>query len=456
MFKRNVFFLVPVLFLFVFSDCGRRGGLSSLLQERDTLRVAMDVDMPGYFVLGGEGYGYQYDLLGAYADELGVELKVVPQSAPDSCARLLAEGKADIVATLSSHVEGSWSARALPVYTTSYVMLARKGLAAGFRERGGGLTARMLEGRSLMVPDVFRKTDDYGMLLDSLRGSNVFLSSRNSFDLMEELGDGKYDLLICEKSEAQLGCALVRNIEQVCAFPGTVSMSVVLGGEGAGLKRHFAAWLERYRNGEEYAMLNELYFERGIVGQFIGDGRRVPGGISAWDDLIRSVAQEEGYDWRLLSAIAYNESRFNAYIVSRRGARGLMQIMPVVARQFGVHESEIMKPEINVRLAARLLGKIERTLKLPERMPFEDRMSLILACYNGGIGHVMDARGLAAKYGGDPNSWADVSFFLRCKADPAYLEDEVVRHGRFTGSGETLAFVDRVMGKYRSYCRVVN
>lgn len=425
------------------------------MEGRDTLRVAMDVDMPGYFVLGGEGYGYQYDLLKAYADELGVALEVVPQSAPDSCARMLAAGEVDIVATLSSHVAGSWAERSLPVYTTSYVMLARKKVASEFARDEVSLSGRLLEGRRLVVPDVFRKTDGYVALLDSLRSSNLFLSSRNSFDLMEELGSGRYDLLICEKSEAQLGCALIRNIEQVYAFSEPVAMSVVLGGKGSALKDHFATWLEHYRNGEEYAMLNELYFEKGIVGQFIGDGSRVSGGISAWDDLIRNVAQEEGYDWRLLSAIAYNESRFNAYVVSQRGARGLMQIMPIVARQFGVHESEIMKPEINVRLAARLLGKIERTLKLPRQMPFEDRMSLILACYNGGIGHVMDARSLAAKYGGDPNSWADVSFFLQCKADPAYVEDEVVRHGRFTGSGETLAFVNQVMGKYHSYCQVV-
>ncbi len=456
MFKRKVLFLVSVLFLFIFSECGHRSGISSLIGKGDTLRVAMDVDMPGYFVLGGEGYGYQYDLLKAYADELGVELKVVPQSAPDSCARLLAAGNVDVVATLSSHVRGGWQERSLPVYTTSYVMLARKSVADEFLRKGDSFSGKLLEGRRLMVPEVFRKTEDYAKLLDSLRGSNLFLSSRNSFDLMEELSAGKYDLLICEKSEAQLGCALVRNIEQVFAFSEPVAMSVVLGGEGSALKDHFAAWLEGYRDGEEYAMLNELYFEKGIVGQFIGDGSRVQGGISAWDDLIRNVAREEGYDWRLLSAIAYNESRFNAYVVSRRGARGLMQIMPIVARQFGVHESEIMKPEINVRLAARLLNKIERTLKLPCQMPFEDRMSMILACYNGGIGHVMDARSLAAKHGGDPNSWADVSFFLQCKADPAYVKDEVVRHGRFTGSGETLAFVDHVMGKYHSYCRVVN
>ena len=54
--------------------------------------------------------------------------------------------------------------------------------------------------------------------------------------------------------------------------------------------------------------------------------------ISPYDPLIRNVSEQAGNDWRLLSAIAYHESRFTPDIVSRRGARGLMQIMPVVAR----------------------------------------------------------------------------------------------------------------------------
>ena len=53
--------------------------------------------------------------------------------------------------------------------------------------------------------------------------------------------------------------------------------------------------------------------------------------ISAYDDMMRRAAAESGHDWRLLSAIAYHESRFNPEAVSKVGAFGLMQIMPRVA-----------------------------------------------------------------------------------------------------------------------------
>ena len=64
--------------------------------------------------------------------------------------------------------------------------------------------------------------------------------------------------------------------------------------------------------------------------------------ISPYDHVIRNISEREGNDWRLMSAIAYHESRFKADIVSRRGARGLMQIMPAVARQFDVASEEAL------------------------------------------------------------------------------------------------------------------
>ena len=117
--------------------------------------------------------------------------------------------------------------------------------------------------------------------------------------------------------------------------------------------------------------------------------------ISAYDNLIRNISEEEGHDWRLMSAIAYHESRFTPDITSRSGARGLMQIMPSVARQFDVPAAEITDPRTNIWLANKLMSKIMSSLRFPEGTPEKDRMSIILASYNSGIGHVNDARRLA-------------------------------------------------------------
>lgn len=176
--------------------------------------------------------------------------------------------------------------------------------------------------------------------------------------------------------------------------------------------------------------------------------------ISAYDNLIRSISEKEGHDWRLMSAIAYHESRFTADITSRSGARGLMQIMPSVARQFDVPVERVANPETNVWLANKLMSAIQSTLRLPENISEKDRMALVLASYNSGIGHVSDARRLARVHGENPNSWEVVARYLTLKAQPEYYENEVVKCGRFTGSRQTLAYVNDVIGRYDKYCRI--
>ncbi len=177
--------------------------------------------------------------------------------------------------------------------------------------------------------------------------------------------------------------------------------------------------------------------------------------ISIYDDMIRDVSEEYNNDWRLLSAIAYHESRFKADAVSRRGASGLMQIMPSVAKQFDVAQEHIFDPYTNITLANKLLKRLSEVLIFKADTSLQDRLSIILASYNGGIGHVLDARRLARLNGEDANSWDVVARYLQLKASPEYYEHEVVKCGRFTGSRETLAYVRNVIGSYQEFSEKV-
>ena len=171
--------------------------------------------------------------------------------------------------------------------------------------------------------------------------------------------------------------------------------------------------------------------------------------ISAYDDLMQRIGEEEGQDWLLMSSIAYNESRFQNDLISRSGAIGIMQIMPIVGKQFNVSKEDIAEPETNIRLAVMLLEELEAMLKMPASTPQSDRISIILASY-------FDARRLARNNGESPNSWEVVARYLRAKADPAVYESELVRNGRFTGSKQTEAYVKNVMSRYDYYRKMAN
>ena len=176
--------------------------------------------------------------------------------------------------------------------------------------------------------------------------------------------------------------------------------------------------------------------------------------ISAYDNLIRRSGEWEGDGWGLIRAMAYHGARVTPDITPRSGARGRMRIRPSVARHVEVPRDRISGPETNVWLANKLMAEIQSTLRLPESTPEKDRMSIVLASYNSGIGHVSDARRLARLHGENPNSWEVVARYLTLKAQPEYYENEVVKCGRFTGSRQTLAYVDDVIGRYDKYCRM--
>lgn len=91
--------------------------------------------------------------------------------------------------------------------------------------------------------------------------------------------------------------------------------------------------------------------------------------ISRFDPIMQKVGKEEGQDWRLMSAIAYSESRFIENLVSSQGAAGIMQIRPVVARHFNVPVDDIDDTETNIRLAGMLLTELADMPASPRQRP---------------------------------------------------------------------------------------
>ncbi|MGN0007505.1 MAG: transglycosylase SLT domain-containing protein [Alistipes sp.] len=175
--------------------------------------------------------------------------------------------------------------------------------------------------------------------------------------------------------------------------------------------------------------------------------------ISIYDNVFRRVGKDSGIDWRLMSAIAYHESRFREDAVSIRGAVGVMQIMPYVADKYGISKNELLDPICNIELSAKIIKGMERSLQLPKQIDANDRMAIMLACYNGGYAHISDACNLAEFYGEDKYSWDTVAEYLWLLSDADFYNHEVVNFGAFRGSDETIKYVDAVMSRYNYYCK---
>ena len=170
--------------------------------------------------------------------------------------------------------------------------------------------------------------------------------------------------------------------------------------------------------------------------------------VSAYDCIFRAYADTIGWDWKMLAAVAYVESKFDTAAVSSVGARGLMQIMPQTARAMGSPEGMEHDPDESVRAAA---AYFEYLSHLFRRVPEGERINFVLASYNAGFGHIQDAMRLASKYGKNRYVWNDnVESYLRLKNDSVYFTDSLCRNGRFNAT-ETILFVRRVQHKYGEY-----
>jgi membrane-bound lytic murein transglycosylase F len=174
--------------------------------------------------------------------------------------------------------------------------------------------------------------------------------------------------------------------------------------------------------------------------------------VSKYDDLIRSFSDSISWDWRLLASLICQESRFRPDVVSIRGAYGLMQIMPVTGRSFGIDITA--SPERNIEAGILYINWLYSIFdsKIPSE---QERLSFVLASYNAGPGHVLDAMRLAKKNGMDPHKWDDnVAVWLLKKSERQYYTDSVVKNGYFKGK-ESVKFVSEVLDRFEHYKNII-
>lgn len=171
--------------------------------------------------------------------------------------------------------------------------------------------------------------------------------------------------------------------------------------------------------------------------------------ISEFDSLFRAC-QDSLFDWKLLAAIAFVESRFDTSLVSPKGAAGLMQMMPstfsAMLQEMGV-DSTVATTELYVRASVLYLHHLDEKYSF---IDVDERLNYILGGYNGGSNHVFDAMRLARRDGINRYRWNSLVPVLESLADDSVASDTLCQFGRFDAT-ETIRYVASVQKKYAEY-----
>jgi membrane-bound lytic murein transglycosylase F len=442
--------------------------------EDKTLHVLFTFNSTGYFVYRGQAMGYEYELLNLFASESKLRLKPVVVRDSALLFEKLNRGEGDVVAAqlaASSTEEDVLMTDSL--YSTAPVVVQRKGgspaagtsptvkesMAREERETSPGsitIRARLISRPSELAgqPVHLAKVSPYRRRLLELSTEladdiEVVEVDESTDKLIQRLAQGDIAYTVAAENVAALRTGEYTNllIKPAIGPP----QPVVWGLRKSSPELHAALnrWLASKR---ESGLLNILYrkyfldrrgYLRRVESRYLATET---GRLSPYDDSFREHSRIPAWDWRLIAAQSYQESRFDPRARSWAGAIGLMQIMPRTARELRVDPHD---PNESVEGACRYLSRLESTWEESvERQ--EERIKFTLASYNVGLGHVQDAVRLASKNGDDTTSWEDVAYWLIRKSKRAVYNDPVVKHG-FARGAEPVGYVDAILGLWEHY-----
>ena len=155
--------------------------------------------------------------------------------------------------------------------------------------------------------------------------------------------------------------------------------------------------------------------------------------ISSYDPLVRKYADAIGWDWRLLSAIIFRESRFHPDANSHKGAIGLMQI-----RSSRYSTDTLLIPSVNLSVGTTYLKRLQNMFSSAAADTTEC-IKFTLAAYNAGEGRILQTIQTAREKGVDATRWDSV---LKVIPDVP----------GFKGT-QTIVYVEDVLNIYAFYTR---
>lgn len=421
----------------------------------DTLRAVTLYGPTSYFIYKGEEMGYDYTLVKEFAAYQHKALKLTVAQSLSAAIDLLDGGEAELLAynvPITAHYRSLVLACGPETYSTQVLVQPK------LKGSGDIKDVTELVGKDVYVIDdskYLRRLQNLNSeLAAEINIHTVSPDSATAEDLIALVSSGQIPLTVVDSDIARLNETYFHDLDisTEVSMPQRASWAVAPG--NTALADEVNSWFETELQSQANEDLLKRFFEMSKSEPYRAfDFSK--GYISKFDNLFKRYSANINWDWRLMAAQAYAESRFNPKARSWVGARGLMQVMPATGRGYGAKTTSLNNPEVSVRVASRLLSDLNRYLinLVPND---KEREKFIIAAYNCGIAHIYDAIALAKKYGLDPQKWDNnVEKALLMKMNPQYYNDPVVKYGYARGS-ETSAYVKRIMEFYNNAVKAID
>ncbi len=426
------------------TDSVSLGDFDAIL-KRKSLRMITTSSAAHYFLDNGEPHGFEYELLARFAKFHRLLVEVVLAGSREEMVTMLKQGKGDLIAASLPVREFS----EMPDISLSRAYHHSAPVIAAARARHEKLAdPSALSGyRIVIAPDASwpDQIEELRRIVPKLE----FVSPRAGSTLTEIL-----QVLSREKKalalvgQHQLIAAMNRAHQDV-EILFFLDEPQALGWAVRKTSRRLLAELDNFIDGmyrsETYNVILERYFPQSLPAKLAsGDESEL---LSPYDQLVIRHAKAHNFDWRLILAVMYQESRFDPEALSVAGAEGLMQLTPDTQDFMNMREPKNPEESIlaGIRYLDYLRSRFEDSLLPRERTWFS------LAAYNAGFNRIKSARERADKMNLDSDRWFDnVEFAMQEMARPFKKNGRMTRRCR---CGQTVVYVREIRNRYRNYFR---
>ena len=364
------------------------------VQQRGQLRV-VTLNAPTSYYLGAHGaQGQEYRLARAFADSLGLQLVILPARDAQAMRDILADGGADIAAAqITASAEWKRAGLATSVYEEiPQLVIQRRGSTRPPNISG-------LNGARIAV----RAGSPQLALLREIRGNGApYLAwtelPPEQADPLDWVKTGDADYAIIDSHEFNFARHLYPEVMIAFQLPDPRPAQWVVRRDGLDLRDAVNRFFSDAHHSGLFARISREStvessdFQYEEAHRFQQDVAGLLPTLRPW---FEAAAQASGLDWRLLAAVGYQESKWQASATSDNGAQGIMMLTADTAATVGVKDRA--DPKQSIAGGATYLAQVIQMI--PERIAEPDRTWLALAAYNVGFGHLEDARVLAQMQG---------------------------------------------------------
>ena len=432
------------------------------LIKKGKITILAENSTTSYFMYKGKKMGFEYELLKLFAEDIDLDLEIKVVHNLDSLTAMLNSGQGDIIAcnytvtrersksilfstafiqseqVLIQRKPDNWKSMQekewMATLITGYVELANKTVHVWSNSS--------YHQRLLHLQEEIGDTINIQGVKGNIGGE----------ELIEMVADGIIDYTVSEQNVAQVNKQFFTNIYTDLKLSVKQKLAFGMRKSSPLLKLKLDEWLNNFMEQPTYKYIARKYFElpRAAARRQRDFSKLNGSSISSYDATFKKAAEKSGWDWRLIAALAYQESKFNPNALSFGGAYGMMQFMPNTGPTYGVFPDS--PPEVQIMGGGRKLAADEKYWH--KILDSFQRKKFSIASYNAGRGHVLDAQRLAKKHGLDHLKWDDnVEKMLLNLSKQEYYQDEVVRHGVMK-SRITYNYVREVTQRYYEWATI--